>query len=230
MSSIPVVDIELTDYSAPINPPKVEIKFSTITKRTSVPKLFPFVVVDVETTGLDSKEDEIIEISAIKYEEDFTPVSCFTTLLQSHKSISVEARAVNHIDDSMVAGKPYFAEVAGSFSHYIANCNVVGHNLLFDLKFLHSSGTVLPSDKRFFDTLDIAKHTLTSPRSTIWDDYLQEKVPVEDYDVEDYKLETLCDYYKIYRDNAHRSLSDCLATAKLFENLVIARQGESIEN
>ena len=41
-----------------------------------------------------------------------------------------------------------------------------------------------------------------------------------DYDVEDYKLTTLCDYYEI-RDNsfAHRALSDALATGLLFKNL-----------
>ena len=41
-----------------------------------------------------------------------------------------------------------------------------------------------------------------------------------DYDVEDYKLTTLCDYYGI-RDNtfAHRALSDALATGLLFKKL-----------
>ena len=41
-----------------------------------------------------------------------------------------------------------------------------------------------------------------------------------DYDVEDYKLTTLCDYYGI-RDNtfAHRALPDALATGLLFKKL-----------
>ena len=41
-----------------------------------------------------------------------------------------------------------------------------------------------------------------------------------DYDVEDYKLTTLCDYYGI-RDNtfAHRALLDALATGFLFKKL-----------
>ena len=41
-----------------------------------------------------------------------------------------------------------------------------------------------------------------------------------EYDVENYKLTTLCDYYYIYRNDAHRSLSDCYATFKLFMELL----------
>ena len=38
----------------------------------------------------------------------------------------------------------------------------------------------------------------------------------KDYDVEDYKLETLCNYYGIDRMDAHRALGDCVDTAQLF--------------
>ena len=40
-----------------------------------------------------------------------------------------------------------------------------------------------------------------------------------DYDIENYKLETLCDYYKITIANAHRADADALATGDLFLRL-----------
>lgn len=220
---IPEVDIFAAAPPIETMAGATEIKFSTITKRTSIQNLFPFAVVDVETTGLSPKKDEIIEVSAIRYDNDFVPTSCFTTLVKPHGSIPKAASAVNHITDDMVADKPFFKDIAPVFSDYISDCNLVGHNLLFDLQFLKASGAVIPAKKRYFDTLDIVKHTLTSPRSTVWDNDLKESVPVDDYDVEDYKLTTICDYYEIYRGNAHRSLSDCLATGKVFEYLVEAR-------
>ena len=43
-----------------------------------------------------------------------------------------------------------------------------------------------------------------------------------DYDVEDYKLVTLCDYYSIRDNNVseHDACSDALATGMLFKKLV----------
>ena len=35
-----------------------------------------------------------------------------------------------------------------------------------------------------------------------------------------YKLGTLCDYFGISLEGAHRAVNDCLATAKLFIELV----------
>ena len=49
-----------------------------------------------------------------------------------------------------------------------------------------------------------------------------------DYDVENYKLPTLCEYYEI-RDNSssHRAISDALATGILFHNLAQSKIGET---
>ena len=42
----------------------------------------------------------------------------------------------------------------------------------------------------------------------------------EEYDVCDYKLDTICKYYQIYRSDAHRSLSDCYATGLILDKLI----------
>ena len=194
--------------------------FSSITKKTNLKKLFPLVVVDTETTGLSPDNDEIIEVSAIKYNNGFVPSSCFTTLTKPSGHIPEQATAINHITDDMVADCRSFLEVAPSLSEYIAGCNVCGHNLAFDLKFLFCGGAELPQGVKYYDTLALARRTLTKRGEKKYDPESGKYEDVADYDVENHKLTTLCDYYDIQRSDAHRSLSDCLATGKLLKCLI----------
>ena len=222
LESIPHVDIEVSETDeaskAPASMP--DIHFYNVTRRTNLDKLFPLVVIDTETTGLKLRSSEIIEVSAIRYEAGFKPVSCFSTLLRSRNPIPPQASAVNNITDDMVKDKPYFSQIADAFSKYISDCTIVGHNLGFDLKFLNHGGAQLPEKVKYIDTLALAKHTLTSRRSKKWDSDFEDSSDDFDYDVENYKLGTLCSYYGIIPQNAHRSLADCLATGMILERLI----------
>lgn len=222
LSLIPQVDIEISATKVKRQPVTdlAEIRFTNITRSTNLDSIFPFVVIDTETTGLKPVGNDIIEVSAIRFERGFQPVSCFSTLLKPRNPIPEDATRVNNITDDMVAGKPTFSQIAEAFSSYISGCNVVGHNLEFDIKFVYACGATLPEKKRFYDTLALAKNTLSCPTTRKWDNDTKEYSRVDDYDVENYKLTTLCNYYGIYRPDAHRSLSDCYATALLFENLI----------
>ncbi len=221
IDAIPRVEISLSTQK--INRRLVselpEITFRNITRSTVIDKLFPLVVIDVETTGIKISGNYIVEVSAIKYDVGFVPVSCFTTLLKPRRSIPEEATAVNGITDEMVKDCPQFYEVVPCLAEFVSGCNIVGHNLSFDLKFLFVSGLDLSEKVKYFDTLDLAKKVLKKPKHN-YDDYFYDDDKYEEYDVLNYKLETLCDYYSIYRNDAHRSLSDCLATAKVFQNLI----------
>lgn len=197
-----------------------EIKYSNITRSTNLDKLFPLVVVDTETTGVKPGGNDIIEVSAIKYGAGFVPVSCFTALCKPRNPIPAEATEVNNITNEMVVDAPPFALIATAFSEYIAGCNMVGHNLPFDLRFLYISGVELPTKAKYYDTLGLAKKVLTKYGSKKYNHKTSEYEEVEDWDVYDYKLDTLCEYYDVYSNNAHRSLSDAYATALLFENLI----------
>lgn len=226
LSAIPRAEVCVSEIKATRNAPSdmPEIKYSNITKRTNIDGLFLLIVLDTETTGLTPRGNDIIEVSAIRFDPGFVSVSCFTTLCKARKPVPSEASAVNNITDSMIEDKPFFSEIAASFTEYISGCNIAGHNLPFDLKFLYCCGVDLPEGVKYFDTLKLAQHTLKCSRSKEWDGDAGRSVAVEEYDVEDYKLETLCDYYGIFRNNAHRSLSDCLATAKVFERLIQDKQ------
>ena len=220
---IPEAEIIIADEPAAHRDSKEldEIKFSTVTKRTAKDKLGNFVVVDVETTGLSSIKNEIIEIAAIRY-RDFLPVEKFTTLCKPKNGIPRDASAVNGITAKMVENKPLFGQVAESFHAFLGSDNIVGHNLAFDLKFLIYHGVdVLSQQRKYFDTYELSAKTLKKVK-TKWNKDYQEYVANynSDYDVENYKLETLAGYYSIPYFSAHRALADCFVTAQLFENLI----------
>ena len=224
IEAIPSVEIMLSETvcaKKPVSELEELVKYSNITSKTSFDRIGSFVVVDTETTGLSSTRDNIIELAAIKF-EDWIPVAKFHTLINPKKHIPDDASAVNGITDEMVAEAPTFSQIIESLMDFVGNFSLVGHNLPFDLKFLYRYGYDFTTEKRrYFDTCEIAKKTLKKPKMK-WDKEYGEYVINDnyDYDVEDYKLTTLCDYYGI-RDNtfAHRALSDALATGLLFKKL-----------
>lgn len=187
-----------------------EYSFSNITRKTKLASIFPLVCIDVETTGLYPTKSEIIEITAIRFERGMIPVSCFTTFCKPKKPIPLEATRVNNITDDMVADAPAFAEIAPGLTEYIRGCNLLGHNLDFDLRFLFVHGVDLPVDKRFFDTLDLAHYAI--PNKAVYN----------------YKLGTLCSYYGIWRTDSHRAMSDCYATSRLLVKLVEDKTGRNL--
>lgn len=202
---IPKVDIVLSDGLQDLTNwddfPSDQL--SIINPRTGARKSLyaDFTVVDVETTGLD-KYSEIIELSAIKY-VNFEPVSCFSTLVKPSGTIPLKITQITHIDASMVSNAPTINQIMPAFIEYIGSDNILGHNLSFDLKFLYKSGfDCFAKKRRYYDTLKIARSHLSKDM------------------IENHKLTTLCDYYNISRDDAHRSLSDCFATGKVYQSLL----------
>lgn len=193
-----------------------ETKFYKITRKTNVDSLFPLVFIDVETTGLNCRKNEIIEVSAIKYEADFTPDFCFTTLCKPKSDLPSEIVEITHITDEMLANAPSFAQIVDSLSEFVQGCNICGYNLEFDLKFLFVNGLDLPQKKKYIDVMDLVKSKLKRAPYNYYDN------PNCTYDVVDYKLETVAERCNIYRNDAHRSLSDCFATANVLEALIEA--------
>ena len=180
-----------------------EYKFSQITKSSSKNSFRDFVVIDVETTGLSPRNDEIIEISAVKF-KNYTPMECMTTLIKPKKQISDEVININHINNDMVKSSPNISEVIDSFSNFIKGYNIVGYNLEFDLKFLYVNNLDLFSEKRrFYDVLELARKIIHSD------------------DIYNYKLTTVCEHVNLQRNDAHRALSDALATGILFRDFSI---------
>ncbi|MEN8241440.1 MAG: 3'-5' exonuclease, partial [Chloroflexota bacterium] len=106
------------------------------------------VAIDLETTGLDSKTDTIIEIGAIRFnnrriEEEFS------TLINPQRPISNFITRLTGITNLMVQNSPTIDEVLPELADFVGDLPILGHNVKFDVGFLRQQGLF-----RHNDTLD----------------------------------------------------------------------------
>ena len=168
---------------------------------SGAPAVSPFaqvcVALDLETTGLDSNRDAIIEIGAVKFRGDEV-LDTLQTFVNPGRTIPEHIQRLTHISPRQVQRAPLFSSIAGRVAEFVADHPVIGHNIQFDLKFLESHG--VPLDNPAYDTWDLASMLL--PRTMR------------------YSLAYLSDYFSIDHSDPHRALSDARATQGIFLALV----------
>lgn len=158
-----------------------------------------YVCVDVETTGLSSKNDKLIEIGAVKV-ADGQIKDEFHSLLQPGRKLPAGIVALTGITDDMLAQAPKAGEVMASFGEFCEDLPLLGHQLIFDFSFLKRAmvNEKLTFDKMGLDTLKISRA------------YLPE--------LESRSLGYLCRHFAI-EHTAHRALGDARATKQLYDIL-----------
>lgn len=156
-----------------------------------------YVVVDLETTGLSPENDRILEIGAVRLEEGKITQS-FQTMIRCKREIPELVWNLTGITKEMCEEGMEEKEALEEFLRFAGEDPLIGHNLLFDFKFLKWSfarhGIVF--DRQGMDTLKIARMCLPELPSK--------------------KLESLCSNYQIHQKRHHRALDDASATAELF--------------
>lgn len=204
LSKLIPIEIQLTDE--PHNRNK-EIEFCdvnsrSITKSTNLAKLLDFVSIDVETTGIKTGGNDIIEVSAIHF-HNFKQTELFTTLIRPRKPIPRDASDINGITDEMVQNAPKFCEIIPALTAFIGKMPVVAHNAAFDLKHLFVNGLDAANNRKVvYDTLHLSKKFC-------------------DEDIMDHKLSTVCRDFGIVIDGAHRATADALACGMIFVKMLI---------
>ncbi len=158
------------------------------------------MVVDLETTGL-ANDDEIIEIGAIKFENNIE-VARFSELVKSKKKLSPKIIAITHIVPQMLEKARTINEVSKDFFDFLGDCYIVGHNVSFDLRFLRKVKFELFDSEllnQSVDTKNLGRKLLGF-------------IP---------KLKDLAQIYDISYEGAHRAVVDCEITAKCYDCLRI---------
>ena len=155
-----------------------------------------YVVFDLETTGLD-KDAKIIEIGAAKIENGII-TETFETLVNPGIPIPAGATAVNHITDEMVENSPKFEAIAHDFFKFTRGASLVAHNIGYDFPILQreSKECGYIYNNELIDTLALARQYIKGTRA--------------------FNLESLSKTLGFTHDNAHRALSDVIATCDLF--------------
>ncbi|MGE4233442.1 MAG: exonuclease domain-containing protein [Bacteriovoracia bacterium] len=168
-----------------------------------------FVAFDTETTGLSSEVDEVVEISAIAFDEDFEQRR-FESLVKPSIPIPSVAIEIHGITNEMVVGAPSFKEVITQFSEFLTWVGrprvLLAHNAKFDLSFLKKNEQCVRHEITI-DTCLLARYLLPELKS--------------------HSLQNLAKYFKISSDRFHRATADTLVLKEIFMQLlgIAADQG-----
>lgn len=173
----------------------------TLKGKSTIDLLSDYIVFDIETTGLDSSYDEVIEIGAIKVKNNKI-VSKFNSFVKPKNEIDEYITELTGITNEMVKDAPTIEEILPDFMNYIGNDILIGHNVNFDINFIYDNlyrnkFDVLTND--FIDTMRISRKLLP--------------------ELPHHRLIDLAKYFKIDSTNNHRSLKDCEITMNVYENL-----------
>ena len=96
----------------------------------------PIIFFDLETTGVDTSRDRIVEISMVKVGVDGEK-QIKTRRINPEMPIPAEATAVHGITDEDVKDEPTFKQIAKSLAQFIEGCDFGGFNSnRFDLPVL----------------------------------------------------------------------------------------------
>ncbi len=117
-----------------------------------------YVVFDIETTGLSSNNDKIIEIGAIKIDNG-TVVDTFSEFVNPEINILLNIMELTGIKDEMVSNSPNINEILPKFIEFIGHSVVVAHNASFDTSFIkkNCADQGLEFKNPIMDTIPLSK-------------------------------------------------------------------------
>lgn len=154
------------------------------------------VALDLETTGLDSKSDAIIEIGAVRFNSRRVEDE-FSTLINPGRQIPNFITKLTGITNAMVRNSPSIQEVLPQLENFVGDLPILGHNVKFDLSFMREQGVFRHNDG--LDTYDMASVLLPSAGR--------------------YNLGALGQHLGILIPATHRALDDAKVTHALYTQL-----------
>jgi len=164
-----------------------------------------FIAFDVETTGLSSQQDAIIEFSAVKFSAGKASET-LSFLCNPGFPIPPEIEQLTGIKEEMLKGKLPFEQHLDEVMEFIDKLPLVGHNIAFDLGFLKE---YLKNFKSY------RKNKLYNP---IYDTLLLSQAFL--FFLYNHRLTTVVEFYGLSGKGAHRAENDALNTGLIFLKLI----------
>lgn len=159
------------------------------------------VLIDLETTGLQPGQDEIIEFGALRLDDGGeTEFSC---LVRPKGPLPKTITELTGITDAMLQEKGLALEQAlERFLAFIGKDKLVGYNLSFDMAFLRAAcqqaGQPMQAN-RSVDLLSLARRKVSG--------------------VSNFRLATLAAHFGLAQPISHRAAADCQLMKVLYEKL-----------
>lgn len=187
--------IKLTDF---INPETRQLG-EPFKELTDALEDHNIIVYDVETTGVDPTEDQIIQIAAMRIDEHGNEIERFEKLIKNDKSVAGSYHIHGFSDEKLAEHGEERIKVLQEFLDFSKDSVIVGHNVSFDVDILESelakSGLPGPMFKTFYDTLDIYRRFYPNENN--------------------HKLGYLSERFGTNHKPTHDAMDDILATSEL---------------
>ena len=161
-----------------------------------------FCVLDVETTGLSPRTNNIIEIGIVKI-SNLKIVDKFQSLINPARNIPYYISNITGITNDEVFNAPFFEEIADNISSFLSTGILTGHNVSFDRSFLRKE--FISCGQTNINNLTVCTHKLAGRL------YPQLKKK---------SLGSVCRHLKLHNKNAHRALPDAEVTALAFLKMI----------
>lgn len=156
------------------------------------------IVFDLETTGFEADQDEIIEVGFCIL-EDGEIVKESGCLVRPNQPIPEEVERVTGITNAMVTGKGFeWPAVADRWRPYLEQEETwCAYNANFDLGFVETHFDPVPTYTHLIDPMRVAQRFIPSGK------------------IKNTKLGTVADFFGVSLEQAHRAVEDATATARL---------------
>jgi len=164
----------------------------------SVLNLSTYVAFDFETTGLNPKQDRIIEFAAIRFVNG-KPKKRYSTLINPGVHISPFITGITGISNQMVSTAPNEEDIIDDLFSIIGKYPLVAHNIRFDWNYL------LELCKRY--NKDI-------PRNSLYDTLQLSRAMLFDHPV--FNLGALSEFYGLDSSGSHRAEKDTENCGSIF--------------
>ncbi len=171
----------------------------------------PFVAFDLETTGLSSRSDRIIEIGAVVIQNG-KEIDRFQTFVDPGRKLERKIIELTGITDEMLVGAPKIEEVLPKFLEFVAGRVLVAHNSDFDTGFIRSecARQGIAYDLTAADTLILAQNLMPH--------------------LNKFKLDVVSNALSLPDFNHHRAGDDALTTGYIMAKFFTMLQEMGIHN
>lgn len=155
------------------------------------------IIIDIETTGFNSKTDSIIEIYAIRYWRGSIQEE-FSTLIKPKKPLPQKIIELTGIQEEDLVDAPRFEQIKDDLYKFMKNKRIISYNSSFEKRFLTAN------DRRF-----------SCLRYVDYLNFMKRKRP----NLKSYSLEAVGRYFGFINKQQHRAKEDVeilLRLVKLF--------------
>ncbi len=161
----------------------------------------PIIVLDFETTGLNTAKDRIIEIGAVKLAHGQV-VDSYGVLVNPGMLLPQKIVEITHITDQMLRDAPSAAEALPKLLEFMDGCPIAAHNAKFDCAVLESElkRLGLTYEAPQVDTLTLSRKLYPELKS--------------------HKLGSVCKRLGVSLKDAHRAVNDAAATAQCLARMI----------